>query len=856
MVVILILSSLLVVAVYFLRRKVSSVLQQYLGTLFVFFFLLQSTAYLAADYFTANGIDESVIYHLEYGMDGAGFVEYIGLFAGVSLLLLFALAVAFAVFRLLSPNNQATGSTARSSATISPNTTKSSSQDHYTRPRLMVLQLIFPLTFILHPAINDLLSVFNLNPYTHLSNVISSYTNPKGLNNPALVFEDFYQLPTLVKADGKSPNIVFLYLESYERTYFDPVLFPGLGTELQELEKESLSFNNIKQLPGTDWTIAGMTASQCGIPLVTPSHGNSMSGMDEFLSGATCLGDLLKKQDYVLSYRGGSSLEFAGKGKFYESHGFTSIKGKSDLAPLLEDPGYISSWGLYDDSLLDQTYLEFERLSAVGQPFGLFMLTMDTHHPKGHRSKSCNDKMYLDGENKMLNAVDCSSRLVAEFINKIRSSKYADNTVLVVASDHLAFHNRAQHLLKQGKRKNLLMIFHPDRVAPGISNKIGSTLDIAPTVLNVMGFNAPAFGLGRNLLADAPTLVESYKAAINNHLRLWNTDIAKFWDMPSIDKGLTIDVQQELVTIDERLFKLPALIEFDEDNELSSIKFEFDTKRKLINYVDKVDGDKLLVWIDRCEKVRTISLALVDVGTCIFAGKLGAKKILLSSIKNSLTVTKAQLNTLARASVSNSVLALRKTSITSMAEYGTVGFHKYSVAMAPELLSRPINIHSKGGPRGSVSSIRVGKASKKIGNVDIDSNSVRLSRGIHLLGITDDELPEPILQIDYCSRSQQKVEPGLFRRKIDSVAEQYKAFVIVSHDSAVCPNANDLTAVFEQLPLESWKVLGFRMPYIAIIPSKFASPSTGEQRQVEVLMQPIEYIGDKNHQIVVDLGKL
>ena len=43
-------------------------------------------------------------------------------------------------------------------------------------------------------------------------------------------------------------NVIFLYLEQLERTYFDETLFPGLTPNLARLEKLSLSFTNISQL--------------------------------------------------------------------------------------------------------------------------------------------------------------------------------------------------------------------------------------------------------------------------------------------------------------------------------------------------------------------------------------------------------------------------------------------------------------------------------------------------------------------------------------------------------------------------------------------------------------------------------
>ena len=47
------------------------------GSLSIFFLVvLLSAFYAVADYFTGNGIDESVLYHLQVGVEGAGVAAY------------------------------------------------------------------------------------------------------------------------------------------------------------------------------------------------------------------------------------------------------------------------------------------------------------------------------------------------------------------------------------------------------------------------------------------------------------------------------------------------------------------------------------------------------------------------------------------------------------------------------------------------------------------------------------------------------------------------------------------------------------------------------------------------------------
>ena len=134
-----------------------------------------------------------------------------------------------------------------------------------------------------------------------------------------------YQDPALTPLSEEHPNLVYIFAESFEETYYDETLFPSLVTDLRSIREQSITFTQIKQALGTSWTIAGMTAVQCGIPLVTPSanahslQGNSMSKMSTFYSGAVCMSDMLHKEGYKLIYRSGSPLEFAGVDKLYRT---------------------------------------------------------------------------------------------------------------------------------------------------------------------------------------------------------------------------------------------------------------------------------------------------------------------------------------------------------------------------------------------------------------------------------------------------------------------------------------------------------------------------------------------------------
>jgi phosphoglycerol transferase len=112
-----------------------------------------------------------------------------------------------------------------------------------------------------------------------------------------------------------------------------------------------------------------------------------------------CLGDILKNSGYENYFVQGANLRFAGKDVFLKSHGFDHLYGAEELKTTVADPAYRNDWGFYDDTVLDETWKKFEELSQSGKRFSLFALTVDTHHPDGFISRTCQRKRYdMDGK--------------------------------------------------------------------------------------------------------------------------------------------------------------------------------------------------------------------------------------------------------------------------------------------------------------------------------------------------------------------------------------------------------------------------------------------------------------------------
>lgn len=369
-------------------------------------------------------------------------------------------------------------------------------------------------------------------------------TNPLlfgiGQRGAAMVTEDGewldrrYVEPAIVERPDDPPNLLFLYLESLERTFSDSERFGDAYAELEALGEEGIVFEGIRQLDNTGWTMAGMIASQCGTPLMPAGllHDRQFEPLEEVVPGIDCLGDLLAEEGYNLAYMGGASKEFAGKGLFYHGHGFETVHGREELSSRMEDSDYVNSWGLYDDTLYDFVGEEVQRLDDERQPWGLLALTIGGHAPHGNPAQRCLDRQgEFDGVD-ILYSVECNAWLVRELLERLEQQGLLENTLVVIASDHLTMKVSAWEQLISGPRDNTFILLGND-LAPARMQREASMLDVFPTILEAMGFTIDQHraGLGVSLLSPLQTLVErNGEDEVNRRLREENALQHRLWD--------------------------------------------------------------------------------------------------------------------------------------------------------------------------------------------------------------------------------------------------------------------------------------------------------------------------------------
>ncbi|GBU14366.1 OPG periplasmic biosynthetic phosphoglycerol transferases I and II [Enterobacterales bacterium] len=554
---------------------------------FLCLYVILNLVLIGSNYFTGDGITDAVLYTVTSSLKGAGLTKYILPFSG----LVAALVVIVSLLVWCLKKRKSHNSSWKYSV-------------------LAVVLAVF--------------SVGSTQAFQNISRLVKTQ-----ISGDTADFDSYYKVPQKV-IKGKKPNLVYIYGESLERTYFDEQTFPGLTTELSRHKDASIDFTATRQVPGTGYTIAGMVSSQCGIPLFAPFDGNASSALSTFYPENVCLGDVLKAAGYQNYFYQGAELAFAGKGTFLTSHGFDYLYGYNELRSTVADPQYKNDWGWYDDTLLDEAFKKFVELSKAGKPFSLFTLTVDTHHPDGFISRGCTKKEYLYNkkENRSLSAVACSQQLVAAFIDKIKASGYYDNTIIVVSSDHLAMNNTAYDILTKKNRKNLFFVMDGRNPQAELNNVKRSTIDNGATVLDIMGGDN-FIGLGRSGMSS--TSLATQFINIDEKIDGWKPAVIKQWGFPNSVSKYVVDNKANTFTFSGMAVKAPFILKVT-PNKVEPM-FDVYLSTPLKKQLASLGVSDNFVWVDKCYEMGRVwapELSL-NTGLCVASGNLGSKPTIVQA---------------------------------------------------------------------------------------------------------------------------------------------------------------------------------------------------------------------------------
>lgn len=334
--------------------------------------------------------------------------------------------------------------------------------------------------------------------------------------------KDNYHSPkeTELTFPSKKKNLVHIYLESYENSYFDKnsggYMDKNLMPAYEKLYNEGISFSESDkkggayQTYGSSWSVASMVNMSMGLPLKIPMNGNSYGKSGYFLPGAIGIGDVLNKEGYNQTIMFGADADFGGLTSFFNNHKDFNIYDVKHARKISKIPNdYNVWWGYEDKKLYEYAQEEITRLASEGKPFNLTMENADTHFPNGYIEKETPcpfDQQYA-------NVIFHSQQQVVDFIKWIQEQPYYEDTVIVLTGDHLSMDKKFfADFDKDYHRTTTNLIINGDFENKNIktANRQFAPFDMYPTILSSMGveIKGDRLGLGTDLSSKEKTLIE------------------------------------------------------------------------------------------------------------------------------------------------------------------------------------------------------------------------------------------------------------------------------------------------------------------------------------------------------------
>jgi arylsulfatase A-like enzyme len=321
---------------------------------------------------------------------------------------------------------------------------------------------------------------------------------------------------TLKGAAYRPPNVILIVLESVAARWVS--LNNGLYDTTPVLKTESATsavFDNF-------YAHIGRSSNSLGTMLLSQFPKLDFRDLTEEyprLPG-TSLASLFQDQGYRTAFLTPSDLKWAGWDSFLKGRGFSQVRDYHDLA--CGDP--ISSWGVEDRCAIDAIlpYLDISQPN----PFFVMAWTTQTHHPYEPTPgvpllNLVREPVFDDWDlGRYLNVLHETDRHLGRLFDEVRRAGLDQNTLIVVTGDHGQAFGYPHETYIQGRtvyeedvHVPLMFWFPRAYPSPVHSKTVGSHVDLAPTIANVVGLPPAPDWQGRSLLdASVPHRAYFYVA--------------------------------------------------------------------------------------------------------------------------------------------------------------------------------------------------------------------------------------------------------------------------------------------------------------------------------------------------------
>lgn len=291
-------------------------------------------------------------------------------------------------------------------------------------------------------------------------------------------------------APAKKLNVVLILEESFGSVYFEDVFqekqrdyWNTISPNWHRIAEDGLLFTNIYATG--DRTVRALEAVFTSFPPIPGISTARRSGSE----GMNSLPFLLEKFGYRTAFLYGGPTSFDNMGYFWKTIGFDQVLGQGDIA----DQSFKTIWGVADEYMFKEALTRIDRMAAEPGPFLFAALTVSNHRPF----------MYPEGRidlqpaaNQRDHAAAYADWALGQFIDEARKKPWFDDTIFVMIGDHGPKVWGAAQIPVQAFRVPLIF-YAPKHIKPQRNPALGSSMDVGPTLLGLLGlsYDSPFFGI-------------------------------------------------------------------------------------------------------------------------------------------------------------------------------------------------------------------------------------------------------------------------------------------------------------------------------------------------------------------------
>lgn len=396
-------------------------------------------------------------------------------------------------------------------------------------------------------------------------NIYQAYSDYLGLDVSPTSKEFLVNLlerktPVNEKVEVTKPHVIIFVMESFggHWSQYNSEKFNFLGPLKKHFE-EDIYFENF--LSSGNGTIGSLMVIGTNIPYRNGARFISESRYMQL--PLQCASHIpYKEAGYETSFVYGGKLGWRDIGKYFSYQKYHHVEGESHIIESLNLTGTQGTeWGLYDEHFFNHIFQKLEKskraqfvlsLSTSNHP--PFEVPSDFQAPALEIPDELKNRIAREQDLFLLRfkAFQYANYKLAEFIQKIKDSDLANNTIIAVTGDHnfWGFMNYSKEETFS-KYTVPFYLYIPKQLRPKNVNlkRFGSHEDIMPTLYNISLSQKPYVAFGEDLFGLSKSIAMNSDVVAGDEGIMWKGKFYKWSKQPLIDP---VAIKEELSQINRQ----------------------------------------------------------------------------------------------------------------------------------------------------------------------------------------------------------------------------------------------------------------------------------------------------------------